>query len=567
MKKTHSLNFQLILSTSFSFVLFVVVMVSSALSLYSKNVTNLINDQIHLSCREVLSNYETYFASVISISNSIQTKCDNIDLPSNTTKVQSFLDDILLIKDEVTNLSLYTIEGKQIVADSKSLSTVEVKKEDWFVKAKENKIINVFSRVNVIDDKYAFVLSKFITYDNGLNSSILKITCDFTNIIKLIGQTNFGEGGHISIYDKEYNTVYTSSTESIEDETKTIKKLVLGETSYKTENNSYLLFVSTLANTTWRVAMFTNNDSIGNVVNTFLTIISTSAAAIAVLFVLVLILIGNSITSPIRQLQREMVKVENLNYQTTINSNIGGSKEVVDLTNSYNQMMARIKELATKIISEQEEQRKSELKALQNQINPHFLYNTLDSIIFLIDKNENEKAEKMIMALSKFFRISISRGKSIIPLEKEIEHAENYLLIQKLRFGDNFNYTINVDKDLYNYYVIKLILQPIVENAIAHGLKEYEGVGEININGYLKDDLICLEVIDNGYGMLPQKIEEIYNSFKDNTVHNGVGLKNVYQRIKIYYGEKADIKISTELDVGTTITIFIPIEGALKNEE
>ena len=141
-------------------------------------------------------------------------------------------------------------------------------------------------------------------------------------------------------------------------------------------------------------------------------------------------------------------------------------------------------------------------------------------------------------------------------------------MIQKLRFGDTFEYKFNVSQKLYQYFVIKLILQPIIENAIGHGLKDSSVEKNIiTVNGFLDGDLIKLEVIDNGYGILPEKVKEIYDSFNDKNIHNGVGLKNVYERIRIYYGEKADIKIESELDVGTKITIIIPVEGALKNEE
>ena len=230
-------------------------------------------------------------------------------------------------------------------------------------------------------------------------------------------------------------------------------------------------------------------------------------------------------------------------------------------------MMVRIRDLTSKLVDERDAQRKSELKALQNQINPHFLYNTLDSIIFMIEKNENEKAEQMIVALSKFFRISISRGKNIIPLKDEIEHVKNYLLIQKIRFGDQFSYSINVEETLYKYYVIKLILQPIVENAIEHGLDEYSNDGKIEIDGKEDEEFIILSIKDNGFGISEEKLKEIEDSFHDKNIHKGVGLQNVYQRIKIYYGEKADIKINSVIDEGTTIFIYIPKRKALNNDE
>jgi two-component system sensor histidine kinase YesM len=184
----------------------------------------------------------------------------------------------------------------------------------------------------------------------------------------------------------------------------------------------------------------------------------------------------------------------------------------------------------------------------------------------MIDKGENSKAEDMIVALSKFFRISISKGQNIIPLPNEIEHARNYLLIQKMRFGDSFSYTIDVEPGLEKYFVVKLILQPLVENSIGHGMKEGE-VGRISIRAFSDGDFIKFEIKDNGYGMTPEKVDELVKSLDDDTVYQGVGLKNVYQRIRIYYGEKANLLIQSEEDVGTTITIVIPKEGANFHEE
>ena len=286
-----------------------------------------------------------------------------------------------------------------------------------------------------------------------------------------------------------------------------------------------------------------------------------------VIYILIVILIVKQVTNPLSQLQVEMDKIKDLDYLTRKNTYLSGSKEIIQLNSTFNDMMVRIRDLTSKLVDERDAQRKSELKALQNQINPHFLYNTLDSIIFMIEKNENEKAEQMIVALSKFFRISISRGKNIIPLKDEIEHVKNYLLIQKIRFGDQFSYSINVEETLYKYYVIKLILQPIVENAIEHGLDEYSNDGKIEIDGKEDEEFIILSVKDNGFGISEEKLKEIEDSFHDKNIHKGVGLQNVYQRIKIYYGEKADIKINSVIDEGTTIFIYIPKRKALNNDE
>ena len=327
------------------------------------------------------------------------------------------------------------------------------------------------------------------------------------------------------------------------------------------------MYISTLSNTRWKVAIFTNYESISSTVSNFLIILIILTIVIIVVEGGILYFVSTGITNPIRLLKREMSNVESLKFNPNDLLLIKGNKEVIELSKSFNQMMKRIDELAKKNIEEEEEKRKSELKALQNQINPHFLYNTLDSIVYLIEKKDNEKAEEMIIALSKFFRISISKGRTIIPLEKEIEHVKYYLLIQKIRFGKSFSYNIDIKIDISKYYTIKLILQPLVENAIIHGLKELEGNGKINIEVDKEDDLIKISISDNGFGILPSKLNEIYENMKDKIKNSSVGLKNVYQRLKIYYGEKADLKIISDLDIGTTIIIYIPISEALKNEE
>jgi two-component system, sensor histidine kinase YesM len=570
-RKPKTLRFLLIVPTTILFLVFVFALSAVASLVYTNNVTANTINQVNTMSEQVLSNYNTYFESAITVSDNIQIAVDNLDLNSETNKkkTQTYFDDTMTFKNEINEISVYSTSGDLVTSNTKYVSTSSsVINEEWFKRAISEPLINIFSRVDSEGGSYSFTLSKYLNTNKGDSHDVLKINFDFSKIVALITSTNLGDGGHITIYDKNYGIVYSSSSDINDNETNVVKSLVLGIEQVKL-NNDYILYVSTISSTSWRVAIFTNNSGLAIALRNFILIISLLAFAIIVVFEIVMWLVSNSITKPIRTLQQEMIKVENFNYVVSTSSQINhGSVEVRDLENSFNQMMARIKELMNTVLEEQDEQRKSELKALQNQINPHFLYNTFDSIIYMIDKGENEKAEEMIIALSKFFRISVSKGHNIIPLESELEHAKYYLTIQKLRFGDTFEYKFNVDPLLNKYYVIKLILQPIIENAIGHGLKDSTTEKNIiTVNGYLDKDLIKLEVIDNGYGILPEKVKEIYDSFNDKNIHNGVGLKNVYERIRIYYGEKANIYIESELDAGTKITIVIPVEGALKNEE
>ena len=566
MKKPLTLKIQLLVTLLPIFFIFTLIVSIVSYSLFYTNTRSYTNNQIEQSSYQCLNNYETFFNSVIDTSNSIERKVSNMDLINHQDEITTYLDDLLSLQSELSNAAIYSLEGEVIASNLNYESVNNATTTDWFINANNNRLLNFFSSIDYLDGLYGFTLSKYVTYNTEQEGGILKLDFDFTNVINLISETDLGNGGHITIYDNNYNVVYCSGIFN-QKETELVQDVVLGSKIVRLDNVEYNMYISTLSNTRWKVAIFTNYESISSTLSNFLIILIILTIVIIVVEGGILYFVSTGITNPIRLLKREMSNVESLKFNPNDLLLIKGNKEVIELSKSFNQMMKRIDELAKKNIEEEEEKRKSELKALQNQINPHFLYNTLDSIVYLIEKKDNEKAEEMIIALSKFFRISISKGRTIIPLEKEIEHVKYYLLIQKIRFGKSFSYSIDIKIDISKYYTIKLILQPLVENAIIHGLKELEGNGKINIEVDKEDDLIKISISDNGFGILPSKLNEIYENMKDKTKNSSVGLKNVYQRLKIYYGEKADLKIISDLDIGTTIIIYIPISEALKNEE
>lgn len=573
MRKPSSTKKKLIAPTSVAFVTLVVAMILTAYFLFSSSVTNSTNEQTLATSQQVLTNYESYFDSVITVSNNVLGRYSNADETNLENEMKSYFDTIETFKGEILSMSLYcSSTGAYLSGDSSTKKNATSTSDAWFANANQNPLINIFSPVTTANPNvaYTFTLSKYLTYEKDRTmDAVLKVDFDFAKIVDTISPATLGEGGRFIIYTKDYQTIYTSNTASqalTDSEKALVQDLVIGSETVSFENHRFYLYAATITNTTWRVAIFTNQDDLSTATARFALIIACVGIGVVAAFIAVLNIVANSITTPIKRLQKEMVEIESLNYETSLQPEISGTSEVVDLNRSFNQMMGRISELTVSIVSEKEEQRKSELKALQNQINPHFLYNTLDSIIAMIDKGENEKAEDMIVALSKFFRISISKGQNIIPLPNEIEHARNYLLIQKMRFGDAFAYTIDVEPGLAQYYVVKLILQPLVENSIGHGLKEGEQ-GRIAIRAYSEGDFLKFEITDNGYGMTPEKVNELVKSLNDDTVYHGVGLKNVYQRIRIYYGDKANVLIHSEEDVGTTITVVIPKEGANHHDE
>lgn len=567
--RTFSIRFKLTSYTILCFFLFLCSISAIASGLYYTSVAQIIDEQIINTSKQVVSNYELYFDSAIEVSNSIQTKIDNRNVLNEKTAIRSYFDDVKSIKGEILSIALYDENGDLIVADSTfdTVNNDNVYESNSFQNAINEPMINIFSGVGFENDRYAFTLSRYMSFNRSENHGVALIEFDFTKIVRLIYQSDLGENGHIAIFDRDYNVVYSSLPELIDEDLIETKKLVLGSTGVTINHQSFNLYISTITNTGWKVSVFTNNSQIYSVLYNFIIIVIITILLLSILYIFIVYVIVKQVTYPLYRLQAEMNKVKDLNYDVNRSKLKKGSKEIIQLDATFNEMMRRIRYLADKLLQEQENQRKSELKALQNQINPHFLYNTLDSIIYMIDKGENQKAEEMIVALSKFFRISISRGKAIIPLKDEVEHVRNYLLIQKIRFGDQFTYAINVDPSLYQYSCIKLILQPLVENAIEHGLNDNESGGQIEIIGTQNESYIILKIKDNGYGISEDKLEQIYKSFHDDSIHQGVGLKNVYQRIKIYYGEEADIKIDSLFDEGTIISIYIPKKKAVKNEE
>ena len=567
--RTFSIRFKLTSYTILCFFLFLCSISAIASGLYYTSVAQIIDEQIINTSKQVVSNYELYFDSAIEVSNSIQTKIDNRNVLNEKTAIRSYFDDVKSIKGEILSIALYDENGDLIVADSTfdTVNNDNVYESNSFQNAINEPMINIFSGVGFENDRYAFTLSRYISFNRSENHGVALIEFDFTKIVRLIYQSDLGENGHIAIFDRDYNVVYSSLPELIDEDLIETKKLVLGSTGVTINHQSFNLYISTITNTGWKVSVFTNNSQIYSVLYNFIIIVIITILLLSILYIFIVYVIVKQVTYPLYRLQAEMNKVKDLNYDVNRSKLKKGSKEIIQLDATFNEMMRRIRYLADKLLQEQENQRKSELKALQNQINPHFLYNTLDSIIYMIDKGENQKAEEMIVALSKFFRISISRGKTIISLKDEVEHVRNYLLIQKIRFGDQFTYSINVDPSLYQYSCIKLILQPLVENAIEHGLNDNESGGQIEIIGTQNESYIILKIKDNGYGISEDKLEQIYKSFHDDSIHQGVGLKNVYQRIKIYYGEEADIKIDSLFDEGTIISIYIPKKKAVKNEE
>lgn len=277
--------------------------------------------------------------------------------------------------------------------------------------------------------------------------------------------------------------------------------------------------------------------------------------------------IGESISKPIRVLHKMTKSISEGNLDVRVeNKNVD---EITSLGRSFNIMTQKIKELFEKSIKEQEELKKAELKVMQAQINPHFLYNTLDTIIWMAEANKSEQVIEIVRALSNFFRITLSKGNDWITIRDEVAHIRSYLIIQKIRYRDILDFDIDIDEKIMDYTILKLTLQPIVENALYHGIKNKRKGGVITISGYKTEDgKIVFKINDNGAGMTEERYKEVQAELEDDSKEmvikdRGFGLSNVHKRIKLYYGEQYGLSISTENEIGTEVSVVIPIRGEL----
>ena len=236
--------------------------------------------------------------------------------------------------------------------------------------------------------------------------------------------------------------------------------------------------------------------------------------------------------------------------------------ELHELTQSLNSMAGRLQDLIDENRREQENLKKSELRALQAQINPHFLYNTLDAIVWLAEAGQTREVIHITRALSDFFRISLSQGKDWIPLSEEIKHLTGYLTIQKIRYRDILDYEIGIPEELGSCQVLKLLLQPLVENAIYHGVKHRRGRGLVRVTGRMEDSWLILEVQDNGAGMTPERLMQVRDGLcGDGGESAGYGLFNVNKRIQLYYNQPQGVWIESQVGEGTTVTLKLPVRG------
>lgn len=481
-------------------------------------------------------------------------------------------------RSDISNVVAMSTSGKSIVNDgyTKLNPAVDIKNMDWYQEAMESEsgIALSYSHVqNMIKSSYEWVITLCRVLKNqrtNEKAGVFFIDLNYSAISDLCENNKIGKKGYIFILDKEGRVIYHPQQQLIYGGLKSEHIDEIMGTKEDTlivqdDSNAILYTRSVSEQTGWTVVGKTYMSELLR--NSRQTQILYAMVAVFLLFLVLLVswAIARGITRPVETLKNAMSKVEHGEFAQA-EAEVITNNEIGSLTNSFNIMTKRIQELMEANIQEQAQKRKSEMKALQAQINPHFLYNTLDSIIWMAEGKKNEEVVLMTAALAKMLRQSISTQDEEVLILNEIEHVKSYLTIQKMRYQDKLEYDIDVEPDIRGVRIIKLTLQPLVENAIYHGLKYKSTIGHLWIRGYQMAGAVYLEIEDDGDGMTQEELDHILEKHKVNMKNNGVGVYNVQQRLQLYYGTEYGISYISEKGRGTTAIIKIPADGGEKNE-
>ena len=299
-------------------------------------------------------------------------------------------------------------------------------------------------------------------------------------------------------------------------------------------------------------------DTLQDQIRRFMVVCSVLIGVLIIVVAVSAVMIVSGIIQPISQLNQATEKIAQGDFNARAQAD--SEDEVAELAVSFNKMAGSMQSLIDKVKEDERKMRKADLRLLQEQIQPHFLYNTLDTIVWLIESNEPDEAVTMVVTLSDFFREILSKGKEFISIKEEEKHISSYLQIQEMRYRDILEYDIQLDQVIYKYQILKLTLQPVVENALYHGIKYKRAKGCIHIHGEKEGDIIRLTVRDDGVGMDEEELEQLRQQIEKpcQETEKGFGLANVNERIHMYFGPEYGMKIQSQKGKGTTVEIVIP---------
>ena len=549
------------------------------LSLYQRMKAQYISsvtEEAEIIVDQTAAAVEDYLQRMIKLSDSLYYGViKNADLkdPSTAEKATILYDSE---KERISNIGVFSGTGELefAVPAARVADSVSVKELPLFTEALSRPDALLFSSPHVQRTfagsegqyRWGLTLARAVEIREraSTHQGVLMMELLYSGLQQYFDNVSIGTHGYIYMIGSDGEILYHPRMQliesGIEEESQLAASAVRDGTyseRYRGENRH--VTVKTVGYTGWKLAGVTSDRGfyLNNQKN--LLFMGFIIGLLAYILALVNAYISSRITTPIRKLEHSVNVIESGDLEAEVY--IGGAEEIRHLGTSVQKMADRIRGLMQDIVTEHETRRRTEFDALQSQINPHFLYNTLDIIVWMIENEEKEKAVQIVTALGRFFRISLSRGRSIIPVKDELEHVRNYLMIQQNRFKNKFTYRVEADDAVLPMASVKLILQPIVENAIYHGMEFMDGDGEILVKAELKDGCTVMTVRDNGLGMTEETVEKLLSGDQPHAPSrrgSGIGVRNVHERIRIYFGEDYGLSIVSEPDEGTEVTIRMP---------
>ena len=567
-------SIQMTIALSFT----IVSVISLGISLYNRFV-NKMEDMTTQSAEQLLNqtaiNLESYLRNMRRISDAMYYSV----IKDKDLATDSLDEEMNLLyeanKDNLISIACYTNDGRLVAAApvATEKNNLDIVDQEWFTEATgqmENVHFSTPHVQNLFDDpsyRYYWVvsLSQAVELTSGGNSTlgVLLVDMNYSSIEQLLTKANTDNASeYVYLMDGSGELIYHPKQKLIYTDLFSENNLVAAsyeDGSHKEEydGEKRIVTVKTISYTGWKIVSVVPMSSFDMGISGMRMFVILLMSLSMLMIILLNQFVSANIAKPLKRLNDSVKDWEAGNMNPDIY--VGGSLEVEHLGKTLRSTVAQIQELMHDILVEQEEKRKSELDALQSQINPHFLYNTLDSIVWMIEGERYEDAVFMVTQLASLFRISLSRGKTIISMEDELKHARNYMNIQKIRYKNKFTVEFQVEDAILSCCTVKLVIQPLLENAIYYGMESMDGDGEITVVGYRKGDDVYVEVRDNGLGMPDEMVDALLTENNRVRKHgSGVGLINVHNRIRLRFGEPYGLEIESCLDEGTTVRIHLP---------
>lgn len=579
----RTMSIQMVISLSFTAAA-VAGMVLMGLSLvwrYSAGTEQLVRENTERVLGQVNMNMDSYLRRMMRVSDTMYYRIiKNADLAT-----QSMDEGMELLyeenRDELVSIAVFDSRGALVAGTPLTAlkEGADPASSDWY-QAALDKMENLhFSTPHIQrlfadpDENFRWVvsLSRYVqlTREGSTYSGVLLVDMGFSGIEQVCRDVELAGGGYIYLTDASGELIYHPRQQLIYAGLDTENNLAAASLADGTHTETFqgerrLVTVKTVGYTGWKlvgVVPRTGAGDDGGYIFLFgLSMLLFSAFLMAFLN----FRISARISDPIRRLEQSVKELEAGAQEVAIKED--GCYEVRRLAHSIASMVSTMRHLMDDIILQEKRKRRSELEVLQSQINPHFLYNTLDSVIWMTEAGRYDEAIQMVTSLARLFRIALSRGRSFIPLADELEHARHYMTIQQIRYQDKFTASVRAEEGTEGLYTLKLIVQPLLENAIYHGMAGCEEDGRITVTAKREGGDLVIDVSDNGVGMPPEVVERLLDESQPQTRSSGsgIGVRNVHRRIRLTFGEGYGLEVFSEPDEGTTVRIRLP---ALTAEE